>query len=164
MPDADPQGPLDPRSEAVLATLLPPVRNRFRLFLRQAQAIAAKRGLRYIAIQGTRGWDEQKKLYAQGRTAPGKIVTRAKPGSSWHNFGVAIDCGVFNASGAYLDETQEALANLVHEMMADTAIAFGLEPGSRWTTFRDTPHYQFRPGGMTLSDANELHAQGKPVL
>jgi peptidoglycan L-alanyl-D-glutamate endopeptidase CwlK len=34
---------------------------------------------------------EQQALYAQGRTAPGKIVTNAKPGSSAHNYGLAID-------------------------------------------------------------------------
>lgn len=29
--------------------------------------------------------EEQAKLYAQGRTAPGRIVTKAKPGQSKHN-------------------------------------------------------------------------------
>lgn len=35
--------------------------------------------------------EEQAALYAQGRTAPGKIVTKALPGQSAHNFGLAID-------------------------------------------------------------------------
>jgi peptidoglycan LD-endopeptidase CwlK len=34
---------------------------------------------------------EQAALYAQGRTAPGAIVTNAEPGSSAHNYGLAID-------------------------------------------------------------------------
>ena len=38
-----------------------------------------------------RSFDEQAKLYAQGRTAPGKIVTKAKPGQSYHNYGLAVD-------------------------------------------------------------------------
>lgn len=33
-------------------------------------------------------------LYAQGRTRPGKIVTYAKAGQSWHNFGLAFDFAV----------------------------------------------------------------------
>lgn len=34
---------------------------------------------------------EQDKLYAQGRTAPGFKVTKARAGESLHNFGLAID-------------------------------------------------------------------------
>ena len=34
---------------------------------------------------------EQAKLYAQGRTAPGEIVTEAKPGQTPHEFGLAVD-------------------------------------------------------------------------
>ena len=35
--------------------------------------------------------DEQAHLYAQGRTLPGRVVTRAKPGQSPHNYGMAFD-------------------------------------------------------------------------
>lgn len=34
---------------------------------------------------------EQTALYAQGRTAPGHVVTNAKAGQSAHNYGLAID-------------------------------------------------------------------------
>ena len=40
---------------------------------------------------GYRSHEEQAELYAKGRTKPGQIVTYAKPGWSWHNFGLAID-------------------------------------------------------------------------
>jgi peptidoglycan L-alanyl-D-glutamate endopeptidase CwlK len=39
-----------------------------------------------------RSIEEQNALYAQGRTKPGKIVTRAKGGQSFHNYRVAYDC------------------------------------------------------------------------
>lgn len=39
----------------------------------------------------SRTMEEQAALYAQGRTAPGRIVTNAKPGQSAHNYGLAID-------------------------------------------------------------------------
>lgn len=42
-------------------------------------------------VQGLRTIAEQDALYAQGRTKPGPIVTKAKGGSSFHNFGLAID-------------------------------------------------------------------------
>lgn len=42
-------------------------------------------------VQGLRTIKEQNDLYAQGRTKPGKIVTNAKGGSSFHNYGIAFD-------------------------------------------------------------------------
>lgn len=42
-------------------------------------------------VQGLRTIDEQNALYAQGRTKPGDIVTNAKGGSSYHNYGLAFD-------------------------------------------------------------------------
>jgi peptidoglycan L-alanyl-D-glutamate endopeptidase CwlK len=41
--------------------------------------------------QSLRTYAEQDDLYAQGRTKPGRIVTNAKGGYSWHNFGLALD-------------------------------------------------------------------------
>jgi peptidoglycan L-alanyl-D-glutamate endopeptidase CwlK len=38
-----------------------------------------------------RTFKEQNDLYAQGRSKPGKIVTFAKGGQSYHNYGLAID-------------------------------------------------------------------------
>ena len=38
-----------------------------------------------------RTWDEQNRLYQKGRTKPGRIVTNAKAGQSWHNYGFAFD-------------------------------------------------------------------------
>jgi hypothetical protein len=41
---------------------------------------------------GRRTMEEQAALYAKGRTKqPGKIVTKAKPGQSYHNYGLAFD-------------------------------------------------------------------------
>lgn len=38
-----------------------------------------------------RSMEEQAALYAQGRTASGRIVTNAQPGQSAHNYGLALD-------------------------------------------------------------------------
>ncbi|MBD9449730.1 glucosaminidase domain-containing protein [Rhizobium sp. RHZ01] len=35
--------------------------------------------------------ERQRMLYAQGRTAPGDIVTKARPWSSYHQYGLAVD-------------------------------------------------------------------------
>lgn len=38
-----------------------------------------------------RTFQEQDAIYAQGRTTPGNIVTYAKGGQSYHNYGLAVD-------------------------------------------------------------------------
>lgn len=48
-------------------------------------------GHHYVATYGYRTAAEQAKLYFQGRTVPGRIVTNARPGFSVHNYGAAID-------------------------------------------------------------------------
>ncbi len=55
-------------------------------------------------VQGLRTIAEQDALYAQGRTKPGKIVTNARGGSSYHNYGVAIDFAILidkDGNGTY---------------------------------------------------------------
>jgi peptidoglycan L-alanyl-D-glutamate endopeptidase CwlK len=41
--------------------------------------------------QAFRNWATQEKLWESGRTAPGPVVTHARPGHSWHEFGLAVD-------------------------------------------------------------------------
>jgi len=50
-----------------------------------------KLGIRLRVTDALRTDDEQNSLYEQGRTKPGQIVTRAKAGKSYHNYGLAID-------------------------------------------------------------------------
>ena len=49
------------------------------------------KGIRLRFSQTLRTIEEQDALYAQGRTTKGKIVTNAKGGSSFHNWGLAFD-------------------------------------------------------------------------
>jgi peptidoglycan LD-endopeptidase CwlK len=54
------------------------------------ECYAAKVWVRYTFTLRTIA--EQNAIYAQGRNGnPGKIVTKAKGGLSWHNYGMAID-------------------------------------------------------------------------
>lgn len=48
-------------------------------------------GLDVLITCTFRSMSEQNDLYAQGRTLPGKIVTRAAGGQSSHNYGLALD-------------------------------------------------------------------------
>ena len=47
-------------------------------------------GIQLRITQGYRSIAEQDALYAQGRTAPGEIVTNARGGQSYHNYGLAL--------------------------------------------------------------------------
>jgi peptidoglycan L-alanyl-D-glutamate endopeptidase CwlK len=132
---------MDERSSKNLATLHPQVIARFQSFILEAQQLAEQKGLSYKVICGTRSWEEQARIYAQGRTAPGKIVTKAPPGFSMHNFGLAIDCGVFR-SGAYLDESEPKTAAEMHKAASLVAAKHGIRWGGNFMVFLDTPHFE----------------------
>ena len=85
--------------------------------------------------QGLRSWTEQDALYAQGRTAPGKIVTNAKGGQSAHNFGYAVD---FVVMGGSLPDWNASDPSW--KAVLSTALSFGLAEGAQWRTFPDMPH------------------------
>lgn len=59
--------------------------------LLETLAACEKHGDVYVATLGYRTFAEQAKIYFQGRTTPGKIVTNARPGLSCHNYGIAVD-------------------------------------------------------------------------
>jgi len=65
--------------------------------------LCAYAGIAVLVTQGLRTWEEQDALYAKGRTVPpiGKkyIVTKAKGGQSYHNFGLAFDIVVLDSLG-----------------------------------------------------------------
>jgi hypothetical protein len=89
--------------------------------------------------QGLRSWAEQTALYEQGRTKPGPIVTKARPGYSAHNFGYAVDIvpdteefPTFTPDWNELDVRWKQILLL--------AKACGLEEGAMWRTFPDYPH------------------------
>ena len=81
---------MDKVTEQRIALLHPKIREEVKKLVVEADsAISSKLTIRIV--QGLRTIAEQNALYAQGRTTPGKIVTKAKGGSSYHNYGLAID-------------------------------------------------------------------------
>lgn len=132
---------MDERSKRNLESLHPDVQSKFEAFLTEVQTIAKSKGLEYKAICGTRSWEEQARIYALGRTVPGKIVTKAPPGYSMHNFGLALDCGVFR-DGKYLDETDPKTASAMHKKAGAIASSHGLRWGGNFKTITDEPHFE----------------------
>lgn len=113
----------------------------------------------YYATSGLRTVEDQDKLYAQGRTTDGKIVTNAKGGQSYHNFGIAIDWALDK------DTTREGLQpdwNAdAYKTVADEAIKLGLEPGLYWK-FKDAPHVQLKikANGLALVNLQAAYKLG----
>lgn len=86
--------------------------------------------------------EEQQKLYAQGRTSPGKKVTNAKPGQSFHEYRVALDLypvvnGKPDFSGSHID-----LWHKIAKAFKDE----GFEWAYEWKTFKEMPHFQMTKG------------------
>lgn len=105
---------------------------------------AEKAGLDILVTQGLRTYAEQDALYAQGRTKPGKIVTNARGGYSYHNFGLAFDfC---------LIENGKAVWSVNSKWMKFVSICkkHGFEWGGDWKSFKDYPHFQMT-GGLSLA-------------
>ena len=122
-------------------------------------ALCARAGVPILVAQGLRTWAEQDALYARGRTAPpiGRkyIVTKAKGGQSWHNFGLAFDIVVLDALGkANWDTGHPGWA-----AAAKIGKSLGLDWGGDWTGFKDMAHFE-RTGDLTLADCRELYASG----
>lgn len=158
-PEEEPAFGFDERTAENLATLHESARAKFERFTRLAQATAAAMGCEYVLICGERTWEEQEKLYAKGRTAPGKVVTGVRGGGSYHNFGLAGDYGVFR-DGKYLDADNPKLAARVHKACATHAKACGLKWGGNWKHFKDYPHYQLKME-QKLSQVRKLYLEGK---
>jgi peptidoglycan LD-endopeptidase CwlK len=143
----------DDRTEANLATLDPKAIPMARQFLCLAKATAATLGCDVIVISGDRTFTEQDALYAQGRTKPGNIVTKARGGYSNHNFKIAFDVGIFLGK-IYLDggtKEQQIRASKVHKAISENAAECGLEWGGSWTSIVDQPHYQVITGMTTAA-------------
>src|SRR5262249_39788251 len=77
-------------------------------------------------------------LYEQGRTTPGRIVTNAPGGHSWHNFGCAVDLYPFNPDGT-IDWNS---SHPQWKRMEEVGVSLGLTSGANWVRLVDAPHFQ----------------------
>ena len=120
------------------------------------------RGVPILITQGLRTIAEQDALYAQGRTKPGSIVTNAKGGYSYHNYGLAVDFALLlpNGSSVSWDMNRDYNGNNIKDWIevVEEAKKLGFEWGGDWTTFKDYPHFQM-VFGLTLT---QLRAGSKP--
>ncbi|MFJ8259573.1 peptidoglycan-binding protein [Peribacillus asahii] len=122
----------------------------------------------YVQISaGYRSMEEQAKLYGQGRLGysyNGKNysnmskpkVTNAKPGQSYHNFGLAIDYFISS------DDGRRGLwtVNDQWRRVAEIGKEWGFNWGGDWKHFKDYPHLEMA-GGLSYF---QLQSGKRPSL
>jgi peptidoglycan L-alanyl-D-glutamate endopeptidase CwlK len=138
-----------------LALLHPAVRQEaISLYLKCNNAMRPHGEIRIT--QGLRMFAEQDALYAQGRTTPGAIVTRARGGYSYHNYGLALDFCLLKPDGAVSwnkreDSDQDGVADW------DEVVAIFTQAGWYWGgNFGDSPHFE-KSLGLSVQQLRSLH-------
>ena len=124
-----------------LDDLMPAVKERVEKFLNSAKAA----GIDLLITSTYRYNESQNALYAQGRTTPGKKVTNAKAGQSFHNYRCAVDVVPVVAGKPRWDVKDE-----VWQQVGALGKAAGLEWAGDWKKFKEYPHFQYT-GGLTLA-------------
>jgi peptidoglycan L-alanyl-D-glutamate endopeptidase CwlK len=82
-----------------------------------------------------RSWDEQDQLYTQGRSVPGSVITNARGGESYHNWGLAFDAAPFE-NGVLSNDLDK------YNQMGKLGEQVGLEWGGSFKDIVDLPHFQ----------------------
>ena len=124
-----------------LEDLLPPVRERVERMIAACKA----EGIDLLVTSTYRDNASQEALYAQGRTAPGRIVTNARAGQSYHNHRCAVDVVPIRNGKAIWNAKDP-----VWQRIGALGKAAGLEWAGDWKRFKEFPHFQYT-AGLTLA-------------
>ncbi|ANE47676.1 hypothetical protein SY83_16860 [Paenibacillus swuensis] len=119
--------------------------------------LAKTRNISILITDGFRSHSEQEELYEQGRTTPGPVVTKARAGTSYHNYGLAIDFALLTKEGKALWDTEADLnENGSSDWMEVVQLAKGLgfEWGGDWPHFPDYPHLQM-DFGLSIAELQQ---------
>lgn len=150
------------RNKQNIAKLHPLVQNLAWQFIEACNA----KNICVLIYSTLRSYDEQQKLWQQGRDENGnkigKTVTNAKPGYSWHNFGLAWDCVVVkNGKADWSQESYKKIGPIGQQL----GMAWGANQkhGGNYKTINDMPHFEYHPN-LTLKEARQRFEQNEDVL
>lgn len=151
-------GAFDPRSEKNIQTLLPEMQKRARMIMAVGAKLKETTGLTCVILSGTRTYAEQNVL---AKIRP--KVTNAGPGESNHNFGIAIDIGLFNGLKYYTGATkaeEQAYRDFAFAVKRDV---HDIAWGGDWVSLKDMPHYEFKHD-KTLTQVRKLFEVGAAFI
>jgi len=132
----------------------PAVRTDVQILINKAEAALGEK-LAIRLVMTLRTIAEQDALYAQGRTTPGPIVTKARGGQSFHNFGLAFDFCLLrdtDGNGTWETISWSELADFNVNGLPDWKEVVkvftdaGWEWGGAWSSIHDAPHLEKRFG------------------
>ena len=137
--------------------LHPKVRDEVKLIYREiCEALTGRAVCRFAYTLRT--FKEQEALYNQGRTTKGKIVTNAKAGQSYHNYGLAIDIVlIIDDKEASWDTLKDFDGDKISDWMEVVKIfkKYGWFWGNDFKTFKDAPHFEKTFGYNTTQLLNK---------
>ena len=111
-------------------------------------------GVHPFVTQTLRTFQESNDLYAKGRTKPGSIVTNAKAGQSYHNYGLALD---------FVNQVNGVAKWTVDKNWLKVVEVFkkhGFKWGGDFKSIPDAPHFEYTLG-YNWRQLLELHNAGK---
>lgn len=121
-------------------TLHPDIRDSVKTMLQNLK----KDGVKVEITLALRTYEEQDILFAKGRNDKGevsdqsKVVTNARGGQSYHNFGLAFDLTVYDKDNKKTwKQDSEEWKKVIAEGKNQ-----GFEAGAEWADFPDLPHFQ----------------------
>lgn len=127
------------RSSSLISTLRAELQPKIRTLLEQAAAA----GIPLVVTSATRTAAEQDRLYAQGRTTPGAVVTDVRAGGSYHNYGLAADVALLGPNGQPTWPEDDALWTRIGAIGKSLGLTWG---GS--FPKPDRPHFELRIAGL----------------
>lgn len=123
---------------------------------KQFIAAAKKEGIDVLVTSTYRDGESQNAIYAQGRTKPGRIVTNARAGQSWHNYRLAFDVvPIVNGKAMWNDLR-------TFKRLGELGKSVGLEWAGDWKSFKELAHFQWT-GGLTLAQLRAGKTPAFPV-
>jgi len=132
----------DPKNILGSGKLHPGFRNKLESLIERA----SQSGLQILVHQGYRSPEDQSKIPAGN--------TRAKPGFSFHNYGLAADV-------VFADERGRPSWGEHHDWKALGRLGkeLGLEWGGNWKTIVDRPHFQ-HVSSREIGEVRRLYQEG----
>lgn len=124
-----------------LDELIPQAKERVDKFI----ALCKENGIDLLVTSTYRDMESQTALYNQGRTAPGKIVTNAHAGESFHNYRCAVDVVPLVNGKPQWDDSDPVWAKV-----GELGKQAGLEWAGEWHSFKELAHFQYT-GGLTIA-------------
>lgn len=166
---------MDTTTKNKIAKLHPKIRTEVTQIITEVEKVLTGKASIRIT-EGFRSFDYQDSLYALGRTKVnpdgktakkplGNIVTNAKAGSSYHNFGLAIDFCLIVDGKAVWDTSKDFDFDGFPDWSEVVKIfkAHGFKWGGEFVSIKDAPHFE-KSFGFTWRQLLEKYNAGKTFM